>query len=130
MIIMRINHILARQLAAQAGEAKFLTVNMVMPATGDTAGGSAGFGRLLLALSALALERFGAARENRCPDALRASVPSCLAGAPADPFDGQLLRFRAADGGYQLHSLGPDLTKSSSPADRCNGGTECLLRTI
>ncbi len=108
------NRILAQEPAAQAGEPQFLTVNMVVPETGDTAEGSAGFGRLLLALSALALERFGAAPEDHCQDALREYVPSCLAGAPVDPFDGQLLRFRKADSGYQLHCIGPDVSDAPS----------------
>ena len=110
IMIMPDNHLLARQLAAQTGENQCLTVNIVMPATGDTAEGTASFARLLFGLTALALERFGVARQNLRPDVLRESVPSCLAGVPADPFGGQLLRFREADGGYQFHSLGPDLT--------------------
>jgi hypothetical protein len=100
---MNANPMFAPHLAANAGQAEFLTVNMVMPAPDDTAEGSAGFGRLLLALSALALERFGSAQENPCPDAPRECVPSCWAGTPLDPFDGRLLRFSEADGGYQLH---------------------------
>lgn len=103
---------IARQLTAQAGGEEFLTVNMVMPAVDETAKETASFGRLLFALAALALERFGAAPENCCPDALHAFVPSSLAGMPADPFDGQLLRFRKADSGYQFHSIVPDLGKA------------------
>jgi hypothetical protein len=109
MAIMAVNHVLAQQPPAQAGEEKFLTVNMVMPAAGDTAEGSASFGRLLLTLSALALGRFCAAGEKHSPDAVRVLLTSRLAGVPADPFDGQLLRFRQADTGYRLHSVEPEL---------------------
>ena len=88
---------------------QFLTVNMVMPAMGDTAKEAASLGPLLLTLAALAFERFGAARENDSPDAPREPAPSCRAGFPADPFDGQLLRFRKEDSGYAFHNLAPDL---------------------
>lgn len=98
------------QLAAQAGEEEFLTVNMVMPAADDTAEGAAGFAHLLLSLAALALARFGAAPENHHTEALRELGPSSLPEVPADPFDGQLLRFRQANSGYQFHSIRPDLT--------------------
>ena len=101
------NH--AQQPAANAGEPRFLTVNMVMPAVGDSAKEAGSFTGLLLALSALALERFGAAPENPSLDALREPVPSCLAGIQVDPFDGQLLRFRKADSSYELHNIRPDL---------------------
>jgi hypothetical protein len=77
------NH--AQQPAAQAGEPRFLTVNMVMPAVGDSAKEDASFMGLLLELSALALERLSAAQENDDPDALREPVPSRLAGIPVDP---------------------------------------------
>lgn len=109
MIIMQVNHSLAQHPEVQAGEEEFLTVNMVLPATGDTVEGSASFGRLLLALSTLALERFGKARENLCPDTLREFAPSCLTGAPADPFDGRLLRCCEEGNGYPFHSIGSDL---------------------
>ena len=100
---------------------QFLTVNMVMPTAGDSAKQGASFARLLFGLTALALERFGAVPENERKDAaperqrkrdgllslsLPESMSSCLAGIPVDPFDGQLLRFRQTDAGYQLHSAG------------------------
>lgn len=127
---MHVDHLVGRALQPPGGESPLLTANIVMPAAGDTAAGTAGFGRLLLALSSLALTRFGAAGEDHRPAAPGESVPLCLAGAPANPFDGQLLRFREAGGDYQFHSIGPDVTKSPSPNDRCDGGTECSLRII
>ena len=109
---MNANHLVERPLGPQGGETQLLNASIVMSATGDIAEASAGFGRLVLALSALALERFRGAQENPCPDALRGSVRSCLAGATVDPFGGQLLRFREADSGCQLHSLGHNHTEA------------------
>jgi hypothetical protein len=110
MTIMAVNHNLAQRPAAQAREEEFLTVNMVMPAGGDSAKETVGFARLLFGLAALALERFGAAPENHYPDALRELGPASGPGTPLDPFDGQPLRYRNEDGGYVLHSIGPDIT--------------------
>ena len=107
---MNVNHSLAQQSTVQVGEVDLLTVNLVMPATGDTAEGTASFAGLLFGLTALVLERFGAAPQNHYSDELRELVPSCLAGIPVDPFDGQLLRFRKADSGYQFHSTSHDAT--------------------
>jgi hypothetical protein len=95
------------QLAAQTGEQEFLTVNMVTPATGGTVQDGTCFARLLLRLAALALEHFGAGSDSQCQDAPPPkSVLPCLVKVPVDPFDGQLLCFRQADTGYQLHSAG------------------------
>jgi hypothetical protein len=101
------------QLAAPNGGQQLLTVNMVMPALGDSAKEGASFARLFFGLSALALERFGAVRENCCQDALQQTVPSALARVRVDPFDGQLLRFRHAESGYELHSIHPDQEQDS-----------------
>jgi len=106
---MLVNHLVGRPFEPQGGEGRLLTANIVMQATGETAEGSANFGHLLLTLSTLALARFGAAPEIRCQDALPKGAPSGLVGTPADPFDGQLLRFHQADSGIQLRSIGPDL---------------------
>jgi hypothetical protein len=51
------------------------------------------------------------------------SMSSCLAGIPANPLDGQLLRFRKADSGYQFHSIGADLRKAL-------GGNGDLVLTV
>ena len=91
---------------------QLLTVNLVLPAAGKSGGETASFTRLLLGLTALALERFDAAREHNCQEAPREYVFPCPATAPVDPFDGQLLRFCEADDGYQLHGIGPDLTEA------------------
>jgi hypothetical protein len=86
------------------------SVNLVLPAAGNSGEEAVSFTRLLFGLTALALERFDAARENHCQDAPGESVPPCLAGVPVDPFGGQLLRSCQADDGYQLHSAGHNAT--------------------
>ena len=96
---------------------QLLTVNLVLPADGNSANKSASFTRLLFDLTALALERFGAAPADHRQDALRESVSTCLAGVRVDPFDGQLLRFSRADTGYQLHGIGPELAEAPSGND-------------
>jgi hypothetical protein len=95
----------AEQPVVPASASQLLTVSMVMPTMGDSATQGASFAGLLLGLAALALERFGAARERQCQAATEESLPSCLAGAPADPFDGQFLRFRNEDNGLQFYSI-------------------------
>jgi hypothetical protein len=62
-----------------------------------------------LALVAIALEQFRAAHENRYPGALAELTPALLALLPADPFDGQSLRYKTKSSGYTLYSIGPDL---------------------
>jgi hypothetical protein len=64
---------------------------------------------LRLSQTALALERFRAAHDNRYPDALGELSPQLLPAVPVDPFDGQPLRYRKQDTGYLLYSIGPDL---------------------
>ena len=85
---------------------QLLTVNLVLPAEGNSGGDTTSFARLLFGLTALALDRFGAVPENHCQGVLPESTPSGLAGVPVDPFDGQLLRFCEASGGYEFHSPG------------------------
>lgn len=58
---------------------------------------------------AVALEEFRAAQGNGYPDALSALVPTYLQFVPADPFDGQPMRYRKEGTGYLLYSIGPDL---------------------
>jgi hypothetical protein len=56
----------------------------------------------------LAIERYRLANENRLPDDLEKLVPSFLAAAPKDPFDGKPLRFKKPTKGYVVYSIGPD----------------------
>lgn len=65
--------------------------------------------RLELSRVAIALERFRSAHTNQYPAALRELTPKFLASIPADPFDGQPLRYqKGAQGGYVLRSIGAD----------------------
>jgi len=61
-----------------------------------------------LALAAVALEQFRAAR-SQYPTALSELSPAYLDTVPADPFDGQPLRYRKQGSGYIPYSIGPDL---------------------
>jgi hypothetical protein len=62
-----------------------------------------------LGLTAIALEQFRAAHDNRYPAALSELMPAWLSAVPLDPFDGQPLRYRTKGSGYALYSIGPDL---------------------
>jgi RNA polymerase sigma factor (sigma-70 family) len=64
---------------------------------------------LRLALTAVALEQFRAAHNNRYPPTLSELTPDYLSATLLDPFDGQPLRYRQQGAGYALYSIGPDL---------------------
>lgn len=65
--------------------------------------------RITLLRTGIALERHRLA-EARMPGDLNGMVPAYLPALPADPFDGQALRYRAqADGSPHLWSIGQDL---------------------
>jgi hypothetical protein len=102
---MSVDHLVGQPLGSRGGESQLLTAKIVMPAVGDNANDGTSLARLLVGLTVLALERFGAARENQCQAATEESLPCCLAGVPVDPFDGQLLRCRNTDSGYEFHSI-------------------------
>jgi hypothetical protein len=61
-----------------------------------------------LAMTAVALEQFRAA-SGKYPATLNELTPNYLDAAPADPFDGQPLRYRLQGAGYLLYSIGQDL---------------------
>jgi hypothetical protein len=66
-----------------------------------------------LGLTAVALEQFRLAHENRYPAALSELAPDYAAKTPVDPFDGQPLRYRKKGAGYLLYSVGSDLKDDS-----------------
>jgi hypothetical protein len=68
-----------------------------------------GHASLRLARTALAVERFRAAR-GTLPAQLTELVPDFLPGLPADPFTGEPLQFKRTDPGYLLYSVGADRT--------------------
>jgi hypothetical protein len=74
---------------------------------------------LRLGLTALALEQFRTAHDNRYPATLSELTPAFFAAAPADPYDGQPLHYKTKNDGYELYSIGPDLQENSG--QRMNG---------
>jgi hypothetical protein len=62
---------------------------------------------LLCSSAALAAERFRLA-QGHWPPSLESLVPEFLARRPADPFDGEPLRFRRGAHGIAVYSVGPD----------------------
>ncbi len=60
-----------------------------------------------LALTALAVENF-ANGTGRVPEKLEQLTPQLLAELPEDPFTGLELRYRRAERGYVVYSVGPD----------------------
>ena len=65
------------------------------------------FARLRLATTAIAVERFRLAH-GQLPENLNDLVPQFLSEIPADPFDGQLLRYHRLAKGYVIYSVGSD----------------------
>ena len=66
-------------------------------------------GRLRIAQAALAVERYRLANNNAVPPALATLVPQFLAQVPADPFDGQPLRYnKTSSTAFVVYSIGQD----------------------
>jgi hypothetical protein len=77
---------------------------------------------LRLALTAVALEKFRAAHNNRYPASLSELTPDYLAATLMDPFDGQPLRYQKQGAGYVLYSIGPDLKDDGGKPMNGKGG--------
>jgi hypothetical protein len=77
---------------------------------------------LRLATTALALEQYRVAHDNQYPASLSELTPTYLKAAPADPFDGQPLRYRQQGAGYVLYSIGPGLRDNGGKRLTSNGG--------
>ena len=77
---------------------------------------------LRLALTAVALEQFRAAHNNRYPTALSELTPNYLDAPLMDPFDGRPLRYRKQGAGYVLYSIGYDLKDNGGKRMNGNGG--------
>ncbi len=77
---------------------------------------------LRLALTALALEQFRAAHNNRYPASLSELTPNDLNTTLMDPFDGQPLRYQKQGAGYVLYSIGPDLKDDGGKPMNGKGG--------
>jgi hypothetical protein len=65
--------------------------------------------RLRVARTAMAVERYRLANSGKLPSSLDALTPKFLSAVPADPFDGEPLRFKTTATGYVIYSLGQDL---------------------
>ena len=111
---------LIRRRVTKAADKKLGIIEWLLPGlAGDAAKEAGCLASLRLGMTALALEQFRAAHDNRYPDALAELTPDYLTSTPVDPFDGQPLRFRNKAGGYLLYSIGPDLKNDSG--ERMNG---------
>jgi hypothetical protein len=96
------------QRASEAKRHQYILTMLLLPALGKTTMLEAqDLAKLRLAQTAVALEQFRAASGNRYPDALAELSPKFLEAVPADPFDGQPLRYTKSGNGYTLQSIGP-----------------------
>jgi hypothetical protein len=77
---------------------------------------------LRCATTALAAERYRLDK-GRWPESLDALLPHYLPSVPADPFDGQPLRFSRLADGVVIYSIGPDRTDDGGRIDRSHPGT-------
>ena len=111
---------LGRQLVVEALDKKLFVLDLLLPSLGRrTAIEAECLARLRLGWTAMALEQFRAAHGNRYPATLSELAPDYLSATPADPFDGQPLRYQKKSSGYALYSIGPDLKDDSG--ERKNG---------
>jgi hypothetical protein len=101
---------LGRQLKAEALDKKLVVLDLLLPSLGRrTTAEAECLARLRLGWTAVALEQFRAAHGGQYPVTLSELTPEYLSTPPADPFDGQSLRFQKQGSGYTLYSIGPDL---------------------
>ncbi|NOS70807.1 MAG: hypothetical protein HOP33_12855 [Verrucomicrobia bacterium] len=63
--------------------------------------------RMRLANAAIAIERFHMAN-GRFPRSLAEIIPNYAQITPTDPFNGEPLRYKSLDNGYQIYSVGKD----------------------
>jgi hypothetical protein len=66
--------------------------------------------RLRCAQVALAIERFRLKNDGLRPASLDRLAPTFQSSVPADPFDGNPLRYRLLSKGYVIYSIGKDGT--------------------
>jgi hypothetical protein len=110
----------------EAKTSDFGLVLLLAPSLGGaTKKEASGLAQLRLAQTAIALEQYRLANAGSFPATLSALAPKFLAEVPADPFDGQPLRYRNTATGYQLYSIGPDLTDDGGKRD--SGGKGDLV---
>ena len=114
---------LGHQLVTEALDKKLVVLDLLLPSQGRrTLVEAECLAQLRLGSSAVALEQFRAAHENRYPATLSELKPDYLSAAPADPFDGQPLRYQKKASGYTLYSIGPDLKDNSGARENGRNG--------
>jgi hypothetical protein len=114
---------LIRQRATEATNQGLLLSGWYLPGlAGAVSREASGLANLRLALTAVALEQFRAAHDNRYPATLSELTPNYLDATFMDPFDGQPLRYRKQGAGYVLYSIGPDLKDNSGERMTAKGG--------
>jgi len=101
----------AGQLSSQVNEAKskgYLISAVLLPALSGPMGKAAeSVGRLRVAQTALAVERYRLAHGNTLPASLNELTPKYLEVVPDDPFDGKPLRYKKlSPKGYVVYSIG------------------------
>lgn len=99
---------------AEAASKKALILSVLLPGFANRSAKEAELlADLRLGSTAVALEQFRGAHNNRYPTDLSQLNPEYLLGPALDPFDGQPLRYKANGSGYLLYSIGPDLRDDS-----------------
>ena len=115
--------VLGHELVTEALDKKLVVLDLVLPSQGRrTAVEAECLARLRLGWTAVALEQFRATHGNRYPASLSELTPDYLGATPADPFDGQPLRYQKKGAGYALYSIGPDLKDDSGERKKGNNG--------
>jgi hypothetical protein len=96
---------------------------LLLPAMGNLpvkAGQAAAW--LRTAQTGLAVESYRLTHHNALPASLAELAPECLEAVPADPFDGQPLRYKKLPGkGYVIYSLGKDRKDDHGTAKSADG---------
>ena len=109
--------------ATDATNKNCILSSMFLPALPNVAPKEAiGLAMLRLAQTAIALERFRAAHEDRYAETIKELTPEHMVAVPMDPFDGKPLRYRKAGNGYILYSIGRDLKDDSGKRGKWSDG--------
>jgi hypothetical protein len=106
-----------------AKEKKFMLSSMLLPArTNVYIKAAEAAARIRVAQSALAVERFRLKHANALPGSLSELSPTFLEAGPADPFDGQPLRYqKLPTKGYVIYSIGKDRKDDQGAAKAADG---------
>jgi hypothetical protein len=94
-----------------------LAAMLVATTSSDRGTVSRKLARLRPAIAAVAAERYRRAHGG-WPESLEALAPAYLGAVPADPYDGQPLRYRRLGDGVVIYSVGPDGADNGGHLDR------------